>query len=189
MTQPKTLPLNGITPISHLGVIRAVGADAASFLHGQLSNDFALLKFDQARLAAFCTAKGRMLASFIGFRRSADEIVLICDRSLLAPTLKRLSMFVLRAQCKLSDATADFALYGLTGQAAEQLVGKNTAAWTLKQQAMPMCWRSTPAQATSVHCGWCRPGPEGQLLSEDLWQWSEVRAAWPRCRLPSCPRC
>jgi folate-binding Fe-S cluster repair protein YgfZ len=85
MTQPKTLPLNGITPISHLGVIRAVGADAASFLHGQLSNDFALLKFDQARLAAFCTAKGRMLASFIGFRRSADEIVLICDRSLLAP--------------------------------------------------------------------------------------------------------
>ena len=79
MTQPKTLPLNGITPISHLGVIRAVGADAASFLHGQLSNDFALLKFDQARLAAFCTAKGRMLASFIGFRRSADEIVLIAD--------------------------------------------------------------------------------------------------------------
>lgn len=127
MTQPKTLPLNGITPISHLGVIRAVGADAASFLHGQLSNDFALLKFDQARLAAFCTAKGRMLTSFIGFRRSADEIVLICDRSLLAPTLKRLSMFVLRAQCKLSDATADFALYGLTGQAAQHHAGAAAA--------------------------------------------------------------
>ncbi|MFN3731689.1 YgfZ/GcvT domain-containing protein [Comamonas testosteroni] len=178
MTQPKTLPLNGITPISHLGVIRAVGADAASFLHGQLSNDFALLKFDQARLAAFCTAKGRMLASFIGFRRSADEIVLICDRSLLAPTLKRLSMFVLRAQCKLSDATADFALYGLTGQTAEQLVGKNAAAWTLKQQGDAHVLALYPG-AGNQRALWMGPAgqaPEGQLLSEDLWQWSEVQS-------------
>ncbi|GEQ77794.1 folate-binding protein [Comamonas testosteroni] len=178
MTQPKTLPLNGITPISHLGVIRAVGADAASFLHGQLSNDFALLKFDQARLAAFCTAKGRMLASFIGFRRSADEIVLICDRSLLAPTLKRLSMFVLRAQCKLSDATADFALYGLTGQAAEQLAGKNAAAWTLQQQGDAHVIALYPA-AGNQRALWIGPtgqAPEGQLLSEGLWQWSEVQS-------------
>ena len=178
MTQPKTLPLNGITPISHLGVIRAVGADAASFLHGQLSNDFALLKFDQARLAAFCTAKGRMLASFIGFRRSADEIVLICDRSLLAPTLKRLSMFVLRAQCKLSDATADFALYGLAGQAAEQLAGKNAAAWALKQQGDAHVIALYPA-AGNQRALWVGPAgqaPEGQLLSEDLWQWSEVQS-------------
>lgn len=178
MTQPKTLPLNGITPISHLGVIRAVGADAASFLHGQLSNDFALLKFDQARLAAFCTAKGRMLASFIGFRRSADEIVLICDRSLLAPTLKRLSMFVLRAQCKLSDATADFALYGLTGQAAESYAGAAAAPWALSQQGDAHVLALYPA-AGNQRALWIGPAgqaPEGQLLSEDLWQWSEVQS-------------
>lgn len=178
MTQPKTLPLNGITPISHLGVIRAVGADAASFLHGQLSNDFALLKFDQARLAAFCTAKGRMLASFIGFRRSADEIVLICDRSLLAPTLKRLSMFVLRAQCKLSDATADFALYGLTGQAAQHHAGAAAAPWTLSQQGDAHVLALYPA-AGNQRALWIGPAgqaPEGQLMSEDLWQWSEVQS-------------
>lgn len=178
MTQPKTLPLNGITPISHLGVIRAVGADAASFLHGQLSNDFALLKFDQARLAAFCTAKGRMLASFIGFRRSADEILLICDCSLLAPTLKRLSMFVLRAQCKLSDATADFALYGLAGHAAEHLAGKDATAWMLTQQADAHVLSLYPA-AGKQRALWIGPAgqaPEGQLIGEDLWQWSEVQS-------------
>jgi folate-binding Fe-S cluster repair protein YgfZ len=32
-----------------------------------------------------------------------------------AATLKRLSMFVLRAKVKLTDATAQFALYGLAG--------------------------------------------------------------------------
>ena len=178
MTQPKTLPLNGITPLSHLGVIRAVGADAASFLHGQLSNDFALLKFDQARLAAFCTAKGRMLASFIGFKRSADEILLICDRSLLAPTLKRLSMFVLRAQCKLSDATADFALYGLSGSAAEQYAGANAAPWALKPQGDAHVLALYPA-AGNARALWVAPAgqtPEGPAMSEDLWQWAEVQS-------------
>ena len=178
MTQPKTLPLNGITPLSHLGVIRAVGADAASFLHGQLSNDFALLQFDQARLAAFCTAKGRMLASFIGFKRSADEIVLICDRSLLAPTLKRLSMFVLRAQCKLRDATADFALYGLSGQAAEQYASAGAAPWALQQQGDAHVLTLYPA-ASNPRALWVAPAgvvPEGPTLSEGLWQWSEVQS-------------
>ncbi|MCB2040877.1 MAG: folate-binding protein, partial [Rhodoferax sp.] len=69
-------PLNGVTPLPHLGVIRAQGPDAASFLHGQLTQDFALLGPSEARLAAFCTAKGRIQASFIGFKRSPEEIVL-----------------------------------------------------------------------------------------------------------------
>ena len=105
--------LNGIAPLSHLGVIRVEGEDAAKFLHGQLTQDFALLDMQHARLAAFLSAKGRMQASFIGFKRSATEVLLVCSLDLLAPTLKRLSMFVLRAKAKLSDATADFALYGL----------------------------------------------------------------------------
>ncbi len=169
MTQPL---LNGIAPISHLGVIRALGEDAAQFLHGQLTNDFALLDLQHARLAAFCTAKGRMLASFIGFKRSQDEILLICDRSLLAPTLKRLSMFVLRAKCRLSDATADFTLHGLAGDAAAGL-----APWALRQDGeastiglypaagQPRALRVAPAGSAA---------PEAAALGEALWLWSEV---------------
>ena len=171
-------PLNGITPLSHLGVIRAAGADAASFLHGQLSNDFALLDMDHTRLAAFCTAKGRMLASFIGFKRSAEEIVLICDRSLLAPTLKRLSMFVLRAQCKLSDATGEFGLYGLAGSAAQQYLGADAAPWSLKHEGQASVLALYPA-AGNDRALWIAPTgqrPEGQALGEDLWQWSEVQS-------------
>ena len=178
MTLPQTLPLNGITPLSHLGVIRAVGVDAASFLHGQLSNDFALLDLEHARLAAFCTAKGRMLASFIGFKRSADEILLICDRSLLAPTLKRLSMFVLRAQCKLSDATADFALYGLAGTAVQEYLSADAAPWNLSQAGAASVLALYPA-AGNRRALWLAPAgqaPRGESLSEELWQWSEVQS-------------
>lgn len=62
-----TQPLQaGVAAVPHLGVIRARGADAASFLHGQLTQDFLLMKPTEARLAAFCSAKGRMQASFVG---------------------------------------------------------------------------------------------------------------------------
>ena len=63
-------PLHGVAPLPQYGVIRAEGQDAASFLHGQLTQDVALLGVTEARLAAFCSAKGRMQASFVMFKRS-----------------------------------------------------------------------------------------------------------------------
>ncbi len=126
-----TQTLQGIAPISHLGVIRVQGDDAASFLHGQLTNDFALLDLHHARLAAFCSAKGRMQASFIGFKRAHDDILLVLSRDLLAQTLKRLSMFVLRAKAKLSDASADFHLQGLIGNAVPH---SEQAPWALQSE-------------------------------------------------------
>ena len=64
-----TSNLDGITPLPHLGVIRAEGDDAAKFLHGQLTQDFVLLGLNEARLAAFfwvqslvrCQVQRRML--------------------------------------------------------------------------------------------------------------------------------
>jgi hypothetical protein len=86
-----------------------------------LTQDFSLLGLSEARLAALCTAKGRMLASFVGFKLAADDILLLCPLNVLPATLKRLSMFVMRAQCKLTDATEAFDLIGLTGSSADAL--------------------------------------------------------------------
>ena len=121
--------LHGIALLPHLGVIQVEGEDAAKFLHGQLTQDFALLGLSEARLAALCSAKGRMLASFIGLKRSQQDILLVCSRDLLAPTLKRLSMFVLRAKAKLSDASDAFVLRGLAGPTLTQVAGAVGAPW------------------------------------------------------------
>jgi tRNA-modifying protein YgfZ len=102
--------------LTHWGVIRAEGSDAATFLHGQLTQDIQGLALGQARQAGYCSAKGRLLATFIVWRESEQELLLVCDRSVLASTLKRLSMFVLRAKCKLSDATGDRPLWGYWGR-------------------------------------------------------------------------
>src|SRR6218665_4169592 len=106
--------LNGVAALSHLGVIRVAGGDGRAVFHSPLTQDFSSLDMRQPRLAAFLSAKGRMQASFIGLRRP-DEWLLLCSRDLLAATLARLSMFVLRAKARLTDASADFALYGLAG--------------------------------------------------------------------------
>ena len=171
-----TYSLNGIAPLPHLGVIRVEGDDAAKFLHGQLTQDFALLGMDQARLAAFLSAKGRMQASFIGFKRSATEVLLVCSRDLLPATLKRLSMFVLRAKAKLSDATDDFALRGLAGEAVP---GGSQPAWTKSDAGAACVVHLYPADG-QPRALWVapasEPAPAGPALDTALWLWSEVRS-------------
>lgn len=172
-----TQTLQGIAPISHLGVIRVQGDDAASFLHGQLTNDFALLDFQHARLAAFCSAKGRMQASLIGFKRANDELLLIISRDLLAQTLKRLSMFVLRAKAKLSDASADFQLLGLVGSAAAADPEAAPAPWTLHTAGDAHTVQLYPAAGQACAL-WVAPvgtpAPEAPTLTAEQWLWTEV---------------
>lgn len=171
--------LNGITPLPHLGLIRAEGEDAAKFLHGQLTQDFALLGLSEARLAAFCSAKGRMLASFIGFKRSHTEILLVCSRDLLAPTLKRLSMFVLRAKVKLSDATADFAIFGVAGDAIENIAISTRAAWSKVDLGAANLVQLYPADGVP-RALWVAPAsesaPAGPAMRPEDWLWAEVRS-------------
>ena len=172
--------LNGVVALSHLGVIEAVGPEAASFLHNQLTQDFALLGPGEARLAALCSAKGRMIASFIGIRPHDERVLLVCSRDILAATQKRLSMFVLRAKLKLSDASADFRLHGLAGTALaangidagavpgqRSVVGEASVVSLYPADGVPRALWIAPAGA---------PAPQGPPLDEALWHWSEVRS-------------
>ena len=178
------LHLQGIAPVPHLGIIRAVGADAASFLHNQLTNDVLLMKDGECRLAAFCNAKGRMQASFVVFKRSAEEVLLICRQDLMAQTVKRLSMFVLRAKAKLSDATADFQLLGLAGDAAlDALNGASSEPWLRFKAGAADVLTLYPALG-QARAFWLAPQdvplPAGTPLSAELWQVGEVMSgiAW-----------
>ena len=183
-------PLSGVSPLPHLGVILATGADAANFLHNQLTNDVLLMKSGECRLAAFCNAKGRMQASFVVYKRSADEVLLICRRDLIAQTVKRMSMFVMRAKAKLSDATDAFQLLGLAGETVTNTLGGaasdamlSVAPWQRHtvDQADVLTLYPALGQARAL---WLAPQgvttPTGPALSADQWQVSEVMSgiAW-----------
>ncbi len=176
--QPATAAATrGVAPLASLGVIRAEGADAAAFLHGQLTQDFSLLGLSEARLAAYCSAKGRMLASLVGFKRAGDDILLVCSRDLLAPTLKRLSMFVLRAKARLSDATEAFQVLGLAGDAVPEALP--APAWSLWRDG-EACVVRLPAAEGVPRALWVAPAgqaqPPGPALSAEQWAWLAVRS-------------
>ncbi|MDB5945203.1 MAG: folate-binding protein YgfZ [Ramlibacter sp.] len=171
--------LDGVSPLPHLGLIRVEGEEAAKFLQGQLTQDFVLLGPQEARLAAFCTAKGRMQASFVGVQRTPTEILLVCSRDILAPTLKRLSMFVLRAKARLTDASSGFDLFGLCGDAAKALLPAAGAPWSKSEVAGAQVVRLYPADG-QPRALWIAPAgqprPAGPSLAPELWLWSEVRS-------------
>lgn len=167
--------LNGVAPLPRLGVIRAQGEEAAKFLHGQLTQDFSLLGLSEARLAGFCSAKGRLLASFIGFKRAHDEVLLVCSADLLSATLKRLSMFVLRAKARLSDASAEFQVWGLAGTAVPPALPQ--APWCKLDAGGAQVVRLYPG-AGVARALWVAPvaeaAPDGERLSDGQWQWLDV---------------
>jgi len=174
---------SGVARLTHLGLIRAQGDDAAKFLHNQLTNDFSLLGLSEARLAGFCNPKGRMQASFIGFKLDAADLLLVCSKDLLAATLKRLKMFVLRAKVVLSDASDSFAVFGLTGSAVRDATAgiatspSNVWAKATFDDATMIALYPAEGVARAL---WITPvgtaAPSGATLSTELWTWGEIRS-------------
>ncbi len=177
--------LQGVCALPFLGVIQAQGEEAANFLHNQLTNDVLLLPQGQARLAAFCNAKGRMQASMLVLKTAPDTVLLVMPLDLLAQTLKRLTMFVLRAKVKLSDATAQWQLRGLLGDSARSAVG-DAAPWQTTAMGGGHAVALYPAVAGAAvldRACWIAPvgeaAPEGPALVPEVWSWASVLSGVP----------
>src|ERR687891_710932 len=88
--------------LQRYGLLSVSGADAREFLHAQLTNDIQNLPPERAALAGWCSAKGRLLATFLVVP-SPQGYLLQLARDLAPGVAKRLSMFVLRAKVKVAD--------------------------------------------------------------------------------------
>lgn len=108
-----------IAHLSDWGVIEVTGADATQLLQSQLTQDVADLTVDRAAMAAYCTAKGRMLGQFVVLRDS-DRFLLLTHAGLADALVKRLRMFVLRLKCTLRNASADWHVLGIRGSLATE---------------------------------------------------------------------
>jgi tRNA-modifying protein YgfZ len=96
-----------------MGALRFTGADALSFLQGQVSNDTQRLTERTPVRAAYSTAQGRVLA-LIYLLPHSSGVVAILPREILAPTMERMRKFILRAKVQIEDA-ADLVVAGQVG--------------------------------------------------------------------------
>ncbi|MDB5884289.1 MAG: hypothetical protein JWR74_460 [Polaromonas sp.] len=171
--------LGGVVKLTQLGIIRAVGDEAVKFLQGQLTQDIVAMDSTQARLAAFCNAKGRMQASFVVFKRSQAEVFLVCSRDILTATLKRLSMFVMRAKVKLSDASDEFDLYGVAGNSIQNIAKNAISTWQKLDIGEANLVFLYPG-AGLARAMYCTPAesiaPAGEDISLETWNWLEVQS-------------
>jgi folate-binding protein YgfZ len=178
-----------LVPLGDLGLLRASGADAAEFLHNLLSNDVKNILADTVRLAGFCTAKGRLLATPLIWR-DGDDFLLLLSADLLPALLKKLSMFVLRSKVKLTDVTADRVLLGISGANAAAALselgvaapGSMQVAGFAAAQAIGLAANRyllsvDPAHATVV---WTKLALHAQPAGLAAWHWLEIAAGVPR---------
>ena len=182
---PDIAVFNGAVLLDQTGVISAQGADAATFLHGQLSQDMNSLTAKEARLAAFCSAKGRMQASFTVVRPDSETFWLLTDAGVLPAIAKRLSMFVLRSKVKVLDARADLAVVGLLGAAAQTACEAATVSTTPMASALHASGQGVLIRLSDAYgvqrALWV--GPRSALeavmqglpaVSANQWAWLEV---------------
>jgi folate-binding protein YgfZ len=179
-----------VVPLTHLGLVGCSGEDAQTFLHSQLSNDVKQLNPDRSQYAAYCSAKGRVLANLLLWQEH-NTYYLQLARSLLSSIQKRLAMFVLRAKVKLVDATEPRAVMGLAGGAAVSALREWIPALPLQAHqvvhdpavgtliVLPGARFELIAEIESAKRMWDRLATVLTPVGTPCWEWLEIRNGIP----------
>lgn len=107
-----------LVPLTHLALIGCTGEDAQNFLQNQTTNDVVRLPVDGAQHSAWCSPKGRMLASLILYRQDAGFRALLAA-DLSTSTLVGLQKYILRSKVQLDALSDNHVMLGLAGMQAK----------------------------------------------------------------------
>ncbi len=107
--------------LSYRALLKITGADACTFLHGQFSNDLNSLKGVSSQISSYSNPKGRLLSIFRIIR--VNDFYLISLPADIAKLIaKRLQMFIMRADVRIEEISADWANVGVSGNGTDSLL-------------------------------------------------------------------
>lgn len=180
-------------PLSDLVVIEAAGPDSVSFLQSQLTNDLTQLSGVSARLAGYCTAKGRLMASMVVWKTGpiqAPSVHILIKADIADAFIKRLSMYILRAKVKLR--IADLNVYGILIQQTSSIsirslgLPKGAHPWTVAPSDKGS-YIAAPSADPAIDRWWLI-SPESNVLAPDdahdelkaaQWRAADIAAGLP----------
>jgi tRNA-modifying protein YgfZ len=90
-----------LIPLTHLAILDITGEDAQTFLQNQIPGDIRLVNRESAQISGWCTAKGRLLTTFMLWQIDGGYR-LVLARDLRDSVAKRLKMFVLRLKVQVT---------------------------------------------------------------------------------------
>ncbi len=175
--------------LQQLGVLRFTGADALSFLQGQISNDTRRLAQSSSLFAAYSSPQGRVLALMHLLPHSSGVIALV-PRELVAPTLQGLRKFVLRAKVQIEDAGEQLQAAGQYGdsllhaagigvpQAVTGYLETDEIGVAAVNHDPARCWVIGPAAKLAAHGLAGAPSAADQI--EHDWRLADIRAGLPQ---------
>jgi folate-binding protein YgfZ len=165
-----------IGALGHYSFIEVSGADAETFLHGQLSSDVRGLPPHGCQLSSYNSPKGRVLASLLLWRH-ADGFLLQAPQATAPDLCKRLTLYVLRSKVRLSVVDERFVGIGIGGPRAVEVL---TAAGLVVPKPFHI---DSNAQRPAGEAGPCvvlaLPGSRFQLLCAEV---SGAILLWERLR-------
>jgi len=200
-TSAEQHPLSEISPslinetvicdLSHLGLLQLQGADAFTFLQGQVTNDVKQLNGHLAHYSGYCNPKGRLLALFLAFAHH-EHIHLQLPKDLIAPVAKRLKMYVMRSKVEVQDVSESIIKIGVYGARSIELLGSlfpeipqtDYALTTLEQGALIRLPGSQPrfeiftdiAHAPAI---WNSLSQHTKTVNAAYWELLEIQAGIP----------
>ncbi|MBJ6609072.1 MAG: folate-binding protein YgfZ [Candidatus Thiothrix moscowensis] len=183
--------------LSHFGLISVSGADAEAFLQGQLTNDIKQVTDSLSQLSAYCTPKGRALATFFVTKRQGVYYLSVA-RDLLEPILKRLRMYVLRSKVVLEDASASLVHFGYAAPNGDQqlleILGKAPAHaydtvqvgnLTIMRQPAPIPRFKILGELDEAMKLWQRLNVNTACVGRSSWEYFNVMSGVPMVTLAS----
>lgn len=113
----------GIFNRSKRGKVRAEGADCLRFLHGMVTNTVESLAENEGNYAAVTSARGQTLLD-IWVHRLQDCIYMETEPGLATKLIETLDRYLIADDVALSDESDIWAIWGVQGPAALELVGR-----------------------------------------------------------------
>lgn len=112
-----------VIPLPSLGVITLTGPESMKFLQGQTTTDFREVEKGYVLPGAICSLKGRVLFSFIAIPEG-ENVALVLPTDQVEAALAHLKKFAVFSKTRVEDASPDYALLGIIGPQADDVLGK-----------------------------------------------------------------
>ena len=201
-----TINNNILCDLNHLGLLEISGADAVTFLQGQVTNDVKLLtgqdNISVAHYSAYCNSKGRMLALFLAFAHHNNQLGhhlhLQLNRALIEPIMKRFKMYVMRSKVEIKDTSDSIIKFGINGSQASSILASSFAKIPMQDYELVSLENAAILKLPSINHHarfqiytdaenapliWNALKANCQLVGKPCWDWLEIQAGIPDVEL------
>ena len=182
------MPSDLVADLSHNALLGVSGDDAAAFLHAQFTNDVQALAPGEAQWNGWCSAKGRLIATFL-LARGPEGFLIMLPAEIAAPIAKRLAMYVLRSKVKIADVSELHARIGIAGSGAASKVREHFGALPAPMRVVEkdgaLCIALDAERFVALVPRAAAPafrdlfGADWQRTGADEWEWRSIQSGVP----------